>query len=318
MRRPVSFFAIAFCCLALACAVNAQTPRAQATARPQTTPRAPATPRPSATPPGAAAKSTAAPSPADSAAPVVRPQFRPAVLRTGPDSLVNRIDVKGLLAKGQKDGAVKFAASVLPDGNPGEVWTYHAMPGSELLEQEVLARLKEAKFTPPIYEHQPVKVILSGTVVFDADDAPHLRVFLNQDPEEIKVASDFIAPQPVIGANSDFEGLNAPATLPVPIEGVVDIELQIDAKGNLLKANLVREDPPLLGFAQAAGDDLAGAKFIPAFRDGDAAESSSVVSLCYKPIGAGAAAEEPSMLQGAPPAPMSLAPDTLSTPPQPK
>ena len=217
---------------------------------------------------------------------------------------------------------MKFAASIMPNGDPGEVWTYQAMPGSEALDQEVLAKLKETKFTPPIYDHQPVKVILSGTVVFDADDVPHLRIFLNQDPEEIKVASDFIAPQPVIGADSDFEGLNAPETLPVAIEGIVEIELHVDARGNLSKANLVREDPPLLGFAQAAGEDLAGAKFIPAFRDGDATESSSVLSLCYKPLGTAAPAlgglDQPSGLQSGTPEPMGLAPDTLSTPPQPK
>lgn len=305
MRSPVRFLGLACSLCLLVGWAGAQTPR------PQTTPAAKATPRQS---PAAAVTPTSAPQAA------ARPQFRPAVLRTGPDSLVNRIDVKGLLAKGQKDGAVKFAASVDQAGAPGEVWTYHAMPGSEALAEEVLKRLREAKFTPPIYNHQPVTVVLSGMVIFEAEDAPHLRIFLNQDPEEIKVASDFIAPQPVIGADSAFQGLNAPESLPVAIEGVIDIEVLVDAKGNMQKMILVAEDPPLLGFREAVVKDFKGAKFIPAFRDGDPAESSSVLSVCYKPVGLAPVAEpsEPSLLQGATPKPLGLEPDTLSTPPRPQ
>lgn len=250
-------------------------------------------------------KATAQPgtnsSPASSGSPAAtRPQFRPAVLASGADSLVNRIDVKALLDKGQKDGAVQFAVNVGPDGRAGEAWTYHAMPGSQELASEVLAKLNGARFTPPIYNHQFIRAILYGTVIFDATNTPHLRVLLNQDAEEIKAASDFIGPQPVIGGDSLFDGLNLPEALPVAIEGVVDVQLDVDAKGQLVHLGIVAEDPPLLGFGQAVAEDFDGAKFIPAFRDGDAVESRSIMSVCYKPIGV---APEPEQLQLSVPTP---------------
>jgi hypothetical protein len=220
-----------------------------------------------------------------SAAAQGRPQFRPAVLATGPDSLVNRIDIAALRKKQQQDGAVKFAATVSPDGLAGEIWTYHAMPGCEELDKEVLKALERAKFTPPIYNHQPVTTMLYGTVVWDLEDPPHVRVLLNQDPEEIKAASDFIGPQPVIGGDSKFKGLHLPEALPVAIEGVVDVALHVDEKGQLRGLDVLVQDPPLLGFGESVIEDFRGAKFIPAFRDGDLEASTSIMSICYKPIG---------------------------------
>ncbi len=226
------------------------------------------------------------------AAQTQRPQFRPAVLATGPDSLVNRIDAQALRKKQQKDGAVKFAATVAPHGVAGEYWTYHAMPGCEELDREVLQALGRAKFTPPIYNHQPVTVVLYGTVVWDLEDPPHVRVLLNQDPEEIKAASDFIGPQPVIGADSKFKGMNVPEGLPVAIDGVVDVGLRVDEKGQMTGFEVLVEDPPLLGFGEAVVEDFRGAKFIPAFRDGDPQASVSIMSVCYKPIGVAPVPEE--------------------------
>lgn len=213
-----------------------------------------------------------------------RPQFRPAVFAVGPDALVNRINVKELLSKGQKDGAVQFGAVVEPNGKGSDFWISHPMPGSDLLAKEVLARLEGAKFTAPIYNHQPVRVVLYGTAVFSADDTTHLRIFLNQDPGELKNASDFIGPQPVIGADSPFTGFNPPKTVPVSIEGVVEIRVHVNEKGVLQGMAVTGEDPPLLGFRDSALSDLEGAKFIPAFRDGDATDSESTFSAYYRPI----------------------------------
>lgn len=211
-----------------------------------------------------------------------RPQFRPSVLPTGPTSIINRIDVKDLLSKGQKDGAVQFSATVSPNGDATEAWTYHAIPGSEALEREVLQRLEGAKFTPAIYNHQPVAVLLYGTVIFVAEEKPHLRILLNQDPQEIKEANDFIGPQPVIGGDSRFTGLHPPEEIPVMIKGVVELQLGVDAKGNLQELRVSGEDPPLLGFRDSALADLKDAKFIPAFRNGDLTESKCAMSICYR------------------------------------
>ncbi len=214
-----------------------------------------------------------------------RPQFRPAVLGTGPDALINRIDTKSLLAKGQKDGAVMFCAVVLPNGNALASWTYRPMPGTEALQQELEKRLVSVRFTPAIYQYQPVTVLLFGTAVFSATKSPHLQIFLNQDPVELKTASDFIAPQPVTGGDSQFDGLTPPeAGTPVPLTAVVDLSLRVNRQGVLEDARVLAEEPPLLGFGAAALADFSEARFIPAFRLGDPEDATVVQPICYKPV----------------------------------
>lgn len=215
--------------------------------------------------------------------PQSRPQFRPAVLGTGSDSLVNRIDTAELLKKGQKDGAVMFCAVVAPNGDASTAWTYRAMPGTEALEQELITRLANAKFTPPIYQYQPVTVLLFGTAVFSVAK-PHIRILLNQDPVEIKAASDFISPQPVIGGDSKFDGLTPPESgSPIPLTAVVDLRLKVNRQGELQGVQVLAEEPPLLGFGDAAEADFREAKFIPAFRFGDTDDADVVQPICYKP-----------------------------------
>jgi hypothetical protein len=214
----------------------------------------------------------------------LRVQFRPAVLGTGPESLVNRIDAEALLKKGQKDGAVMFCAIVGRGGEATSGWTYRAMPGSADLEIEVEQRLQGVKFTPPIYNHQPVGVLLYGTVVFSAEKKPHVHIFLNQDPEEIKAENDFVGPQPVIGGDSKFKGVRVPdPNMPVSISGIANLSLKVGADGSLQDLQLLGEEPPLLGFGNMALEDFNGAKFIPAFRDGDPTASETVLPVCYKP-----------------------------------
>jgi hypothetical protein len=213
-----------------------------------------------------------------------RPQFRPAVLGSGADSLINRIDSADLLKQGQKDGAIMFCCVVERNGQASRCWTYRGMPGSEALEKEVSKRLEGVKFTPPIYEHQPVSVLLYGTVIFSSAVTPHVRILLNQDPQEIKQGSDFIGPQPVIGAESKFSGLHQPTSgMEFSSEGIVALRLTVDAKGGLTKMSVEGEEPAALGFAEQAEKDFTGAKFIPAFRFGSAEESNSLWPVSYKP-----------------------------------
>ena len=213
-----------------------------------------------------------------------RPQFRPAVLRFGADSLINQIDVDALLKKGQKDGAVMFSAIVSKTGAAEMSWTYKGTPGTDALDEELSKRLDTAKFTPPLYNHQPVGVLLQGTALFSANERPHLRIVLNQDPKEIKTAADFIAPQPVIGADSKLKGLSVnDGRSAVVLTGIALLEVNVDAKGNLQKLELVNEEPPLLGYGAAALEDLEGAKFIPAFRSGAPTDCVTVLPIAYKP-----------------------------------
>src|SRR5215469_3757753 len=109
------------------------------------------------------------------------PEFRPALLGTGPNSLVNRIDTADLIKKGQKDAAVMFSCLVAPTGDVVRSACYRGTRGSELLEQEVLKRLASAKFIPAIHNHQPVIAVFYGTVTFAAvNGKPRLRIFCSQ------------------------------------------------------------------------------------------------------------------------------------------
>jgi hypothetical protein len=202
------------------------------------------------------------------------PMYRPVLLGTGPDSLINRIDTADLIGKGQKDAAIMFSCPVKKDGSVVAVSTYRGTADSKLLEQEVLKKLSAAanpKFIPAVYNHIPVDAIYYGTVTFVVvNDKPRLRIFSNQERDELKKESDFIGPQPFWGGDSKFTGFHypGPQTAPVMVNGSAELEAKIDAVGNLRELTLLSEEPPFLGFGDAAFDGLSKAKFIPAFRDG--------------------------------------------------
>jgi len=225
---------------------------------------------------------TASPSP--SPRPTL-PEFRPALIGTGPDSLINRIDTADLIKKGQKDAAVMFSCLVAPTGNIVRSGAYRGTRGSELLEQELLKRLANERFIPAVHNHQPVIAIFYGTVRFAVvNGKPRLRIFANQQLDQLDKESDFIDPQPYVGQDSKFTGLHYPDTgSQVAVTGVVELALNVDARGNLQSMQVLSEEPPLLGFGDAAISDFTGAKFIPAFRNGQPVESTVKIPVYYKP-----------------------------------
>lgn len=215
------------------------------------------------------------------------PEFRPALIGSGPNALINTIDAADLIKKGQKDAAVMFTCLVAPTGDVARGGAYRGTKGSELLEREVLARLAKAKFIPAIYNHQPVIAIFNGSVRFSVvNGKPRLRIFANQQLPEVDKETDFIDPQPFAGPGSGFRGLHYPETgSTVSVTGVVDLAISVDAKGNLKDMQVVSEEPPLLGFGSAAMSDFSAAKFIPAFRNGQPVESKVTLHVYYKPGG---------------------------------
>jgi TonB family protein len=228
----------------------------------------------------------ASPSPSPTPTPAL-PELRPALLGPGPDSLINKIDTADLIKKGQKDAAVMFSCLVAPTGDVVRSATYRGTRGSELLEQEVLKRLVKAKFIPAIHNHQPVIAVFYGTATFAVvNGKPRLRIFSNQQLEEVKKENDFIDPQPYVGPGSKFTGVHYPDTgTTVRLTGVVELALEVDAAGNLKNMKVVTEEPPYLGFGQAALSDFNGAKFIPAFRNGKPVDSKVTIPVYYKPSG---------------------------------
>jgi TonB family protein len=215
------------------------------------------------------------------------PEFRPALVGTGPNSLINTIDTSDLIKKGQKDAAAMFTCLVAPTGEIARSGTYRGTKGSELLEKEVLKRLANAKFIPAIHNHQPVLAVFNGTVTFAVvNGKPRLRIFANQQLPEVDKETDFIDPQPYVGQDSKFTGTHYPEVpTTVSLTGAVELAVEVDAAGNLKSMQVVSEEPPFLGFGQAALSDFNGAKFIPAFRNGKPVDSKVTIHVYYKPPG---------------------------------
>src|SRR5881394_2430380 len=219
------------------------------------------------------------------------PMYRPVLLGQGPNALINRIDTQDLIKKGQKDALIMFNSSVKKDG--GVEWSaiYHGTPDSDLLKQELQKRLSPAsdpKFIPAVYNHQPVDAIYYGTVTFAVvNGKPRLRIFSNQEAEELAKEHDFIGPQPFFENESKFTGFHypPPEAARVEVDGNVELKIKIDVSGNLQELNVVSENPPLLGFADAALPDFRNAKFIPAFRDGKPVACDVTVPVFYKAAG---------------------------------
>lgn len=217
------------------------------------------------------------------------PMYRPVLLGNGPDSLINRIDTADLIRTGQKDGAIMFSCSVKKDGTVLSVSTYRGTPDSKALEQEVLKRLSAAAnphFIPAVYNHVPVDAIYYGTVTFMlVEGKPRLRIFSNQERSELAKETDFIGPQPFWGGDSKFVGFRYPDkdSAPVPVEGSAELQVKVDANGNLQELSVLSEQPPFLGFGETAFQDLAKAKFIPAFRDGKPVACDVKLPVYYNP-----------------------------------
>ena len=244
-------------------------------------------PTPSSAKAAASPSGTPRPGGSPSATPAAAqlPQYRPALLGTGPASVINRIDTAGLIRDGQKDGQLFFCCSVRKDGTIADTWTYRQSPESKLLERELVRCLDTAVFVPAVYDHEAVYVLFYGTVTFKVvDGKPRLRIFANQEAEELKKESDFIGPQPFVGRGSKFEGLHYPNDAVTSVlSGIVDLAIKIDATGAMKELKIVAEDPPLVGFRRAAAEDFRVASFIPAFRDGKPVECSVTLPVYYEP-----------------------------------
>lgn len=219
------------------------------------------------------------------------PMFRPVLIGQGPSSLINRIDEQDLVRKGQKDALVMFVCAVKKDGEVEWSATYGATPDSDFLKQELQKRISPAanpRFIPAVHDHQLVNAIYYGTVTFRiVNGKPRLRIFSNQEAGELEKEHDFIGPQPFSGGGSGFTGFNYPQLESgrLQVDGKVELKLKIDATGNLQEINVVSEEPPLLGFGDAALKDFKDAKFIPAFRDGKPVECEVTLPVFYKATG---------------------------------
>lgn len=221
--------------------------------------------------------------PATTPTPVL-PDFRPALVGRGPGALINQIDEQALFKAGLKNSAVLFACTVTKTGAIGGVSKFRTTPDSQALEDELRKKLAVVNFVPAIYKGAPVDAVFFGTVSFMiVNDKPRLRIFSNQETEDLRAEDDFVAPQLIIGADSSFSGWHYPPskTAPVEVDGVVSAEVDVDEKGMLNHITILAEEPPYLGFAPQVSDDLQGARFIPGFRNGKPVASKSTLTVFF-------------------------------------
>lgn len=175
-----------------------------------------------------------------------------------------------------------FCCYIARSGNVMWSKTYRPIAGSNLLQAELERCLQKVRFFPAVYEHQLVDALYFGTIsLMVVEGKPRLRIFANQETQELKGENDFVGPQPIIGAGSKFRGLHPPGGMTVPLSGLAYVALKIDAAGNPQDLHIAAEEPPLAGFGEAAALDFNGAKFIPAFRAGDPVECNVTLPVYY-------------------------------------
>jgi hypothetical protein len=161
---------------------------------------------------------------------------------------------------------------------------FRSTPDSDVLEDELRKKLAVIQFVPAIYKGAPVDAVFFGTVSFTTvNNKPRLRIFSNQETEDLRTENDFVAPQLVIGADSSFTGWHYPSssTSPVRLDGAVSAAVEIDESGILNHITIMAEDPPYVGFGVQVSDDLQGARFIPGFRGGKPVASKSTLTVFF-------------------------------------
>lgn len=197
------------------------------------------------------------------------PEFRPALLGQGRRSLINMIDTESLMKRGQRDATIMFNCAVTSLGSGGLMEVYRCSPNSELLQKEAMGRCWQSEFEPAVYHHQRTPVWISGTITFFITKGkPHLRIFLNQEEQDLKSGKDFIAPQFAFASgNPKFQGFNYPPGAPGH-EAVVAVSMDCNINGKVSNVKVAHEYPPGLGFAAEVAGPMRDAVFVPGFRNG--------------------------------------------------
>jgi hypothetical protein len=214
------------------------------------------------------------------------PDMRPILVGSGPDSLINLIDCKGLIQHGQSHGAIRIVAYVRPNGSTVASRVYGGTPGTDLLRFEVRKCLRRTQFIPAVYNRQRVYAFFYGTVVFGAiDGKPRLRIFANQEQSELEKESDFIQPQSFEIPNHYYEPQKYPdkSWWDDDTGTVVVVKETIDATGKVKDLQIEREIPSGSGRSETALKVIHEATFFPGFRNGRPVDSVTHVNFIFIP-----------------------------------
>ena len=217
------------------------------------------------------------------------PDMRPALVGSGPKSLVNLINGKHVMERGLQHGALFFMARIDPNGYPSYSKIWGETDKIKPLRDEVRERLAEARFLPAVYNHQHVYAWLSGTIAFTSTDGkPHLRVFANQELSELEKENDFIAPQAIWlpGKIYDFAKWKDPfgSWWTADKGGSPNVSLTVDASGQVKDAHLDSlPSGTTQGHADAALLIIRQQLYLPAYRNGKPIDSTTHPKLYFIP-----------------------------------
>lgn len=211
------------------------------------------------------------------------PQMRPALIGSGPGSLVNLIDTEALFRQGQRDAWVMFECGVAGDGIAFGSDFFTASPDAGLLKNEVRRRLHQTRFIPAVYNHKRTSAWFAGTAVFVvANGKPHLRIYANQDLEEIRRGADFVAPQFIDVPNHYY--FNLPKTPTAAIRddaaGVVKLRHSVDANGKTTNVEVVSE-PSGYQMGDYLKKVLPLVDFLPGYRNGKPTASTYTLTWWF-------------------------------------
>lgn len=215
--------------------------------------------------------------------------MRPALVGSGPNSLVNLINTKHLMERGVKHGALFFYANVHPNGFPAYSKVWGMTKETEPLRDELRERLAQARFMPAIYNHRPVYAGFYGTLAFSVvDGKPHLRIFANQEQSELEKESDFIAPQALYipGRIYDYTKVKEPfgSWMTEDKPGMAVMSLTIDTSGHVNDLHVASVTPPEnQQYANAAAEIIRQRVFLPAYRNGKPVDSTTHFRYYFVP-----------------------------------
>jgi TonB family protein len=211
------------------------------------------------------------------------PESRPALIGSGPGSLVNSIDTQALFQKGQRDAWVMFECVVAGDGIAFGKDFFTASPNSDLLKNEVRRRLRQTSFIPAVYNHKRTSAWFAGTVVFVvANGKPHLRIYANQDLDEIRRGTDFVAPQWIAVPNhypSNWPQYPSKATHD-EAAGVVKLRHSVDANGKTTDVQVISE-PQGYQLGDYLKKVLPLLDFLPGYRNGRATATTYTLTWWF-------------------------------------
>lgn len=214
------------------------------------------------------------------------PDMRPALIGSGSQSLINLIDAKGLVQRGQGHGAIRFLAFVRPNGSTVASRVYGGTPGTDLLKFDVRTCLRTCQFIPAVYNHQRVYAYFYGTVVLGlVDGKPRLRIFANQEQSQLENESDFIQPQSFEVPNHYYEPQKYPDKSWWSDDSgtVVVVRENIDATGKVEDLQVEKEIPPGQHRGETALKSIREVTFLPAFRNGRPVDSVTHVNFIFIP-----------------------------------